>query len=245
MKTHCVLITLVLSAGLAAAQTTPALVGYWPCEEAGGAVVRDATNQGHDGEIMNDGRGVTRVPGRTGNALEFAGGDAAQRGQAGAVALKGMEQVDWSKGLTVELWLKLSKLDRPATYELVSNTKDDRGPGFRLMISWESLCLRSGEGGAGTTWGAGTKQSLTPLKVGEWTHVAGTYDGSIFRVYVDGALAGESEPNLQLTPGQPTVYVGSYSGGYAYGLDGALDEVRLYSGARTAAEIMTDARLGR
>jgi hypothetical protein len=224
----------------------PRLVGYWPFEEASGLAVLDASNQGHNGEIMNDSRGVKRVPGRTGQALEFtAASDPAQRGQDGAVALKGMEQVDWSKGLTVELWAKPSKLDRAATYELVSNTKDDRGPGFRLMISWLSLNLRSGEGGAGTTWGAASEPSLVPLKVGEWLHLAGTYDGSVFRVYADGVLAKESDPNLKLPPGQPVIFLGSYSGGYAYGFNGVIDEVKLYNMARTPEQIMLDARLGR
>ena len=38
------------------------------------------------------------------------------------------------KGLTVALWVSLTRLDRPGTYELVSNTKDDRGPGWAKPV---------------------------------------------------------------------------------------------------------------
>ena len=240
----CLVMLLMLCPATAQNDSLP-LVGYWPFEEPQGTAVLDASNRDHAGEIMNDSRGVKRAPGRTGNALEFSGGEAGQRNQAGALALKGMEQVDWSQGLTVELWVKLNKFDRPATYELVSNTVGDRGPGFRFVISWQSLALRSGEGGAGATWGAASQPSATALKVGEWMHVAATYDGSVFRVYVDGALAGESAPDLKLTPGEGRISVGSYRGGYAYGLDGLVDELKLYNVARSPAAIMADARLGR
>jgi hypothetical protein len=236
-------LSIVLSAACFA-QTQPP-VGYWPFEESEGLAIKDASGRGHDGAIINECRGVQRVVGRTGRGLQFTGGDPAGRNQAGAVALEGMGEVDWSKGLTVELWLKLNALERSATVELVSNTVADRGPGFRFMISWQSLWLRSGEGGSGATWGAGSNAATAPLKIGEWTHLAGTYDGSIFRVYIDGALVKESDPGLKLTPGEKTIVLGSYGGGYAYGLDGVLDEVKLYNAVRSPAEIMLDARLGR
>lgn len=228
-----------------AVQAQEKLVGYWPFEEPAGAAVLDASGAGHNGEILNESRGVTRVAGRSGCGLMFAPGDQALRGQDGAVALQGMGEVDWSQGLTAEAWVRFDKLDRPATYEIVSNTRDDRGPGFRLVVSLQSLWLRSGEGGDGQTWGAATNVSALQLQTGQWYHVAGTYDGSIFRVYVDGALAGESEPELALTKGEEVISVGSYRGGYAYGLDGVIDEVRLYNEARTPEQIMTAARLGR
>jgi hypothetical protein len=219
-----------------------ALVGYWPFEEAAGLNLKDASGGGHDGLIMNESHGVRRVPGRSGGALEFDGGDTTVRGQSGAAVLPGMGEMPWRQGLTVALWLKLNKLDRPATYELLSNSKDDRGPGFRFMIGWLSLWLRSGEGGNGKTWGAGTESANWQLRTDQWYHLAATYDAERFRVYIDGALAAESEP-LPLTDGESNLYLGSYRGGYAYGLHGVIDEVRLYNYARSPAEIMLDARL--
>lgn len=234
-----------LLASLALAQAPAGkLVGYWPFEEASGMVLNDASGGSAAGQIANDGRGVKRVLGRNGGALEFDGGDPTGRNVAGAVGLSGLDAVDWSKGLTVEAWVKFSQLDRPATYELVANSVDDRGPGFRFNVSWQSLWLRSGEGGAGKTWGAASNPSNTRLEPGQWYHLAATYDGSLYRVYVDGLLAGQSEPGLTLPPGEKTIWLGSYHGGYAYGFNGVMDDVRLYDYARTPAEVIHDARLG-
>ena len=217
----------------------------WTFEEADGLKIHEASGQVKPGAILHESRGVQRVRGRSGMALEFAGGDRRQRSQAGCVLLNGLEQVDWSQGLTVEAWVFFTKLERPATYEIVSATKGDRGPGWRLMISWESLWLRTGEGGAGTTWGAGSNPSATRFKPGQWYHLAGTYDSSVFRVYVDGVLVGQSEAKLTLPPGAPIVYVGSYQGGFAYGLNGIVDDVRLCNRARSPVEMIARAKLGR
>jgi hypothetical protein len=234
----------VAVAVLQAQEPTGQLLGHWPFDEADGLAASEATGRLPAAEILNAGQGVRHVPGRTGMALEFSGGDPAARGQAGCLQLKGLEPVDWGKGLTVEAWVRFRRLERPATYEIASNTKDDRGPGWRFMVSWQSLCLRSGEGGAGTTWGAASSPSMVRFETGQWYHLAGTYDGSTFRVYVDGVLAGESAPGLKLEAGDPVVNVGSYRGGYAYGLDGSVDDVRLYSYARSPVQIIAAAKLG-
>jgi len=242
-RAKAVLVALML-AGAVAAGPDEGLVGWWRFDETGGLAVVDGSGNGRDGQILADAQGVEHVAGRSGGALAFTGGPQDTRGEAGCVAIAGLGEIDWSRGLTIEVWVRFDELVRPSTYEIVSNTVADRGPGFRLMLSWASLWLRSGEGGSGRTWGAGSDPSVTALRTGEWYHLAGTYDGSVFRVYVDGALVGESEPGLTLTPGEPTVWVGSYRAGFAYGLTGAVDDLRLYSTARSAAQIVMDAKLG-
>lgn len=243
MRTLLIALSLFAASVLLAQDTPQQLVGYYPFEETSGGAVLDASGLGHNGEIRHDSRGVKRVPGRSGGAIEFVAGDPTQRNQAGCVALSGLDQVDFTKGLTVALWVKLTKFVREETYELVSNTVGDRGQGFRLTIFYQCFSLRSGEGGSGKTWGAQTNPAEFLPKTDQWYHLAGTYDGSVYRVYVDGVLAGQSESNLTLTPGLPVVCLGSYGGGYAYGLDGIIDDVRLYNYARPAAEIVLDAKL--
>jgi hypothetical protein len=218
-------------------------VGYWAFDEGEGLTVEDASGNGCHGRILNQSRGVTWTEGRNGRALEFAGGDPAARNEAGCVALDGLGEINWSAGLTVEAWVRFTKLDRPNTYEIVSNALEDRGPGFRFMLAWASLSLRSGEGGEGRTWGASSDPAATSIGPGEWYHLAGTYDGSRFRAYVDGVLVGQSDADLQLATGDGTVYVGAYRGGYAYGLDAVVDDMRLYDYARSPEQIIMDARL--
>ncbi len=195
-------------------------------------------------EVLNDGRGVAFVDGRNGKAIEFTGGDPKQRAQAGCAVIKSLDKVDWSKGMTIELWIKFNKIDRPQSYEIVSNTVSDRGPGFRFRLSYLTLGFTSGEGGDGKTWGAGSDSTNLRIVKDQWYHFASTYDGSKFRVYVDGELAGESDANLELTKGRKQIYLGAYNGGYAYGLNGALDDLKIYDHARTAKQIVMAAKLG-
>ena len=142
-------------------------------------------------------------------------------------------------GISIELWIKFDEsYNRRKTYELVSNTLGDRGKGFRLRISWGKIGIFSGEGGAnGKTWGAFSKSARQIIKPGIWYHIAGTYDGSVFKIYLDGVLVGESAENLDLTKGGDDIYIGSYKSGYAYGMEGIVDEVKLYNRPLSESEI--------
>ncbi|HCU36141.1 MAG TPA: hypothetical protein DGT21_12045 [Armatimonadetes bacterium] len=249
MRSHIVLAAIAAALGVLAAIATcddaseRGPVGFWRFDEPDGLDLLDASGNGRRGLILNNSQGVQRVAGRNAGALAFEAGDQKERGKAGGVSLLGLEGVDWSQGLTVALWVRFTGINRPDTHELVSNSVADRGPGFRFVLSWSTLSLRSGEGGAGNTWGCSSDATEITLKTGEWYHLAGTYDGSVFRTYIDGALVGESDPGLTLTKGEGTVWVGSYRGGYAYGLNGLVDDLRLYDYARTPAQIVMDARL--
>ena len=81
----------------------------------------------------------------------------------------------------------------------------------------------------------------TAIPRGEWHHVAATYDGTAWRLYVDGKLDGEAAANA--TPRADSVHpfaiasaVGSDGVPHGF-LHGALDEVRVWDRARTAEEL--------
>lgn len=223
--------------------TGDSLLAHWTFDDAAGAVVRDSTGNGHDGTISHDMRCVTRVKGRNGKALAFTGNQAT-RHENGCVVVPSMPADEFSAGMTVSAWIKLApSMVRSGTYEIVSNTFSDRGKGFRLRSSWQALNFVSGEGGNGKTWGASSNPSQTPIASGVWYHVAGTYDGSVFRTYLDGQLVGASAPGLALTRGRPHVYIGSYNDGYAYGFEGVIDDVRLFTRPLSALEVLRQAKL--
>ncbi|MFZ4548410.1 MAG: LamG-like jellyroll fold domain-containing protein, partial [Bacteroidales bacterium] len=71
------------------------------------------------------------------------------------------------------------------------------------------------------------------LITGEWTHVAGTYDGTNMKLYVNGNLVKSA-----VTSGALKTSDGNFSFSSATEtLDGKLDEVRAWNVARTAAQI--------
>lgn len=80
-----------------------------------------------------------------------------------------------------------------------------------------------------------------PLETGRWHHVAATYDGSVWRLYLDGVLDGEAVADA--TPradsvqhfGLGTAY--NSAGAAAGHFVGSLDEVRVYSRALAESEL--------
>ena len=71
-----------------------------------------------------------------------------------------------------------------------------------------------------------------------WHHVAATYDGTTMRLYIDGVLDGEKTTNLLLPDSDRPLRIGTSYGGREYGkavgtFNGAIDEVRISSVART------------
>lgn len=91
-----------------------------------------------------------------------------------------------------------------------------------------------------------------PLPLYTWTHVAGTVGGGKLKIYVDGNLVGTSTykgtlaaPEVDLFIGlnsekeRPTDYVRTPDQNlpFIYGIQGMLDELKIYSHALTASQI--------
>jgi len=77
------------------------------------------------------------------------------------------------------------------------------------------------------------RMSATP---GVWTHVAYTYDGSTVRGYLDGVERLSGADGASLEPRGNSLRLG-VDGAYQQFFNGALDDLRIYSRALTAAEI--------
>lgn len=82
---------------------------------------------------------------------------------------------------------------------------------------------------------------VTAVPYGEWHHVAASYDGATWRLYLDGVLDGEAVANA--TPrGDSIQHFGigalfNSTGAPAGALNGSLDEVRVWDHARSAGEL--------
>ncbi len=82
------------------------------------------------------------------------------------------------------------------------------------------------------------KYPVTSAFNGQWRHVAGTYDGSDLRLYIDG-VEQVSSPYVGTINNQGyPVYIGSNADETGRFYQGAIDEVRIYSRALDAGEIL-------
>jgi hypothetical protein len=72
---------------------------------------------------------------------------------------------------------------------------------------------------------------------GQWTHIAGTWDGTTLRAYVNGTQEGTASLSGTLIASTQPLRVGWAPGA---GFTGRLDEVRLYGRAISAPELVVD-----
>lgn len=89
-----------------------------------------------------------------------------------------------------------------------------------------------------TSWGDGTVVGNTELVPDTWYHLAATYDGAQWLLYVDGSPDGSRAETGTLSPSNSELVIGDYTSvgsGYAY--DGSIDDLRIYGRALSPSEI--------
>ena len=78
----------------------------------------------------------------------------------------------------------------------------------------------------------------TPPSNNAWHHIAGTYDGSLISLYIDGQLVTQQSASGPLAITTDGLAIGNRPGGSAqYKTDGILDDVRIYGSALPAGQI--------
>ncbi|MEM9325940.1 MAG: Ig-like domain-containing protein, partial [Bacteroidota bacterium] len=142
--------------------------------------------------------------------------------------------------VTVEAWIRTTSEGNQVIASF------DRSEYWRLEVNGAS----AGDGLLG--WGVDTNsgtlalQATTYISDGQWHHVAGVYDNGEGRIYVDGALQGTTTRGVRFGSGQTRFgFIGTGSEANSFNgsrgpndeFNGQIDEVRIWSIARTSEEI--------
>ncbi len=145
-------------------------VGMWLFDEGSGDVAEDSSGKGNSGAIAG---GAEWVDGKFGKALSLDGSD-------DYVEIAHDDSLMIGGGHTLSLWFKL---DEVPTGGMTVMTKDDWAPGFW----WDGNIIRHHTHDPGgklhfidADWKADT----------EWHHIAITWNGEAFGVYMDGDEIG-------------------------------------------------------
>ena len=77
------------------------------------------------------------------------------------------------------------------------------------------------------------------LTTNTWSHLAATYDGSMLRLYLNGALVSSQARTGTITTTSNPLQIGADSI-YGQFFQGVIDEVRVYNRALTQVEIQID-----
>ena len=220
----------------------PAPVSTWKFEKQSTAsTILDSTGS-NTGNVVTGGE-VNAPP--ISSAVVFI---ADRKGTSnGALRLDGVTSQNWvlvpnstslnrpwvSKAITMTVWVRMTTVPASGGVTLL-----DRGGNHDTTSFGLSLFNGKPQVKMGNHVASGTAN----LPTATWTFLAGVYDGTDLRLYVNGDLAG-SFPNVSvplvslteaLTIGASLNFVGGYSTGF---INGDLDEVRLYDAGLKAAQV--------
>jgi hypothetical protein len=204
--------------------STEGLIAWW----TGEGNARDTVGVA-DGVLVN---GVTLVPnGLVSQAFAFDG-------VTGCTTIAHNSALQ-PTNITVEAWIKT-----PGSTDMQLVVDKSHGP---TNDGWALHVMPDGRIVWGYGYGSGFPACFSTGTVDDdaWHHVAATLDGSMLRVFIDGAPDG-----TLAYPGSPVgntrpVHIGAwYTGDLSYSsasftrhFNGLIDEVSLYSRALTAAEV--------
>lgn len=199
------------------------LVSWWNLNEGTGSIAHDIISE-YTGNITSP----QWVPGKKSTALYF---DETPR----FVTIDGLTNVDMSKALTIEFWVKIQPNDayRPLVAKYNNNTDEEW---ITLLYADNRVMF-----GISDTAGAGSSTdilSTTHLTPGQWYHIVATWDNTTMTLYVDTIPEASTVPVNKLRLGSNPVWLGKYlSEDAPFYFLGTLDEVRIYNRALSKQEI--------
>jgi len=170
---------------------------------------------------------------QTGYALEFDGeNDYINFGRDASLDVAGTE-------ITIEAWIFANSFADAVWAGTIVAKDQGSGPGrdkgYMLRLGGDGkLNINIGDG----SWNEFTS-AANVIELNKWIHVAGTYDGTQFKLYVDGKVVGESGIKIANISSTPSVdlQIGDSPGFPGRVFDGKIDDVRIWNKARTEKEI--------
>ena len=199
------------------------LVAHYPFEND----TMDSSGNGLDGMVIGDPEFVDGVEGM---ALDFNGDDYVDCGTND-------ELNNLSDAMTVSAWINIRSV---TTTWMVMVNKGETA--WRLGVNGDTTAIHYGFTGGDRGWQQAN--TATELNIGEWYHVAATYDTSVgAQVYLDGVMdASNPDPDGVATNEMPLL-LGENPEATGRFFDGVLDEVKIYNRALSAEEISNLAAL--
>ena len=208
-------------------------VALWHFDEGSGTIVYDETANNNDGTIY----GATwqsQDGGQWDNRsdVKFSSGSAMQFDGVDYVEVPDSNSLDIETQSTFEVWLKPNKIGSGMILNKWVDGKEDKqliinGSGYVYyylynIFEQKYFCSNT---------------ALTA--VGQWYHIAATYDGASAKIYINGVL-----DNSRLASGDVSDSTGNLHIGYIFRhgvdckpIDGTIDEIAIYNRALSSEEI--------
>lgn len=212
------MLQLIPFAVIATPDTVP--VGQWHFDEGVGTTAVDSSGNNNNGTIG----GATWIDGKVGKALNFDGVN-------DYVEIPYNAALNPKTALTVEAWVNPSinkAWQRIVSKSAYPNTDYSlfRGDKNNIAISVKIGSI------ARTVY---SPENSVPI--GAWTYVAGTYDGTSLKLYINGKQVGCIAISGEINAHAEALRIGGDPAGDYF--KGMIDEVSIYNKALTATEILS------
>ncbi len=227
-RAHCwILVVGLVVTGLLGASlgAHTSLVGGYRLDEGTGLVAADYSGHNLHGTLTN---GPVWVAGRANGALQFDGVD-------DYVELGNPPQLNPTTALTIIAWIKPAIVSRAQFIVAKDNLP---APGkLQYFLRQQGTGLRMG---VQTDRDYYANSAANVFVANTWYHVAGVYDGSTMRVYVNGQPSGAPvSVSGAMPPNGVSARIGRRQDNQLP-FTGVIDEVAIHDHAMSAAEILAD-----
>lgn len=201
------------------------LVSQWKLDEGTGNTTRDAAAD-RGGRLQN---GATWTTGKSGAAVNMDGAN-------DYISLPAIDVM--GSAITLSAWVKNASFPTGVEQRFISKANDSTAAGTYWMLGQTNngqnrlmFRLRTGESTTTLIASSGT------LPLNTWYHAAASYDGTTIRLFLNGTQVGSVAKSGSVSRNtNVAVDIGRSNEGSNY-LRGAIDDVRVYSSALTAAEL--------
>jgi len=202
------------------------LVGWWRLDETSGTTAMDSSSDQENGTLQNSLTFATdSIAGKLGNALVFNGSNE-------------YININYDGDLnpsvfTISLWARVN--GGAGTFRSPLTSRQDSAGNLNGYIFYASN-VDTWQFWTGT--GSAYHQQIGPaVVIGEWVFLAGTYDGSTKKFYVNGAAADSDAVTFKVNSLNPTRIGAGGGAALNYYFNGAIDDVRVYNRSLTPNEI--------
>ncbi len=228
-----VLMILALALNVRAIRDDPDLILYYSFDEDGKDVADDSGN-GFDAEISV---ADWTKDGKHGGAMEFDGGSAVKS----PAEVPGLTDVELT-AMTVEHWVMLNALTGETQQIWEALNSAGAWPAETFIEGSAEMVFYIYD-----TKNTEHRTPIPELPTKEWVHIAGTYDGSVQKSYVNGEVVSEDAWSGKFTifPSDAgAIVLGKDNEADIQYLNGFIDEFAFYTRALTEAEINADMNRG-
>jgi RHS repeat-associated protein len=209
-----------LGLGGGTSSAIPGAISWWQGE--GNA----ADTQGNNpGTLVG---GVSFAPGVFGQAFNFNGSDYVNAGTSSSLA---------PATITVSFWMFARSVNGNFTHPAARWGHSTTSPNSWIFDLAPNLSMNfTVQNTAGTQANAG---SSALVSLNAWHFIAGTYDGSTVKVYVDGQLSGQASLTGPLNNNVSTTSIGAKfaDGASFFALNGLVDDLQVSSQVLTAGQL--------